>query len=146
MESWNHISWMWKKIFRSFTLQSQSVLKYLDLVLKMQNNSIAVSNLLCYDNEPRVNKKISFKLLGNMLTLFITVRSFSYAEEKHKIKSNKSKSQKPKFSSSFSVPTFVAFTFVFKNSLNSFSWGLPCSLMWSYFCGKYIPGETQDKK
>ena len=93
MESWNHISWMWKKIFRSFTLQSQSVLKYLDLVLKMQNNSIAVSNLLCYDNEPRVNKKIRFKLLGNMLTLSITVRSFSYAEEKHKIKSNKSKSR-----------------------------------------------------
>ena len=83
MESWNHISWMWKKIFRSFTLQSQAVLKYLDLVLKMQNNSIAVSNLLCYDNEPRVNKK----------TLSITVRSFSYAEEKHKIKSNKSKSR-----------------------------------------------------
>ena len=82
-----------KKIFRSFTLQSQSVLKYLDLVLKMQNNSVAVSNLLCYDNEPRVNKKISFKLLGNTLTLSITVRSFSYAEEKHKIKSNKLKSR-----------------------------------------------------
>ena len=82
-----------KKIFRSFTLQSQSVLKYLDLVLKMQNNSVAVSNLLCYDNEPRVNKKIRFKLLGNMLTLSITVRSFSYAEEKHKIKSNKLKSR-----------------------------------------------------
>ena len=70
----------------------KSVLKCLDLVLKMQNNSIAVSNLLCYDNEPRVNKNISFKLLGNMVTLFITVRSFPYAEEKHKVKSNKSKS------------------------------------------------------
>ena len=67
--------------------------KCLDLVLKMQNNSIAVSNLLCYDNEPRINKKISFKLLGNILSLFITVRFFSYAEEKDKIKSNKSKSQ-----------------------------------------------------
>ena len=54
-------------------------------------------NSLCYDIEPRVNKekeKISFNLLEDMLTLFTTVQSFSYAKdikEKHKIKSNKSK-------------------------------------------------------
>ena len=85
---------LWKvgTIFLECEKKPKSVLKCLDLVLKMQNNSIAVSNLLCYDNEPRVNKNISFKLLGNMVTLFITVRSFPYAEEKHKVKSNKSKS------------------------------------------------------
>ena len=64
----------------------------------MQTNSIVISNFnsLCYDIEPRVNKEISFNLLENMLTLFTTVRSFSYAKdikEKHKIKSNKSKSR-----------------------------------------------------
>ena len=63
----------------------------------MQNNSIVIStfNCLCYGIEPRVNKDISFNLLENMLTLFTTVRYFSYAKdikEKHKIKSNKPKS------------------------------------------------------
>ena len=63
----------------------------------MKNNSIVIStfNCLCYGIEPRVNKDISFNLLENMLTLFTTVRYFSYAKdikEKHKIKSNKSKS------------------------------------------------------
>ena len=54
-------------------------------------------NSLCYDIEPRVNKEkemISFNLLEDMLTLFTTVESFSYAKDikdKHKIKSNKSK-------------------------------------------------------
>ena len=87
---WNHISWI--------TSQFQPVLKCSDLVQKMQTNSIIISNFnsLCYNIEPRVNKEISFNLLENMLTLFTTVQSFSYAKdikEKHKIKSNKSKSQ-----------------------------------------------------
>ena len=74
------------------------MLKCSDLVQKMQTNSIVISNFssLCYDIEPRVNKQISFNLLENMLTLFTTVRPFSYAKgikEKHKIKSKKSKSQ-----------------------------------------------------
>ena len=64
----------------------------------MQTNSIVISNFnsFSYDIEPRVNTEISFNLLENMLTLFMTVRSFSYAKdikEKDKIKSNKSKSQ-----------------------------------------------------
>ena len=68
-----------------------------DLVQKMQTNSIVISNFnsLCYGIEPRVNKEISFNLLENTLTLFMTVRSFFYAKNikrKHKIKSNKSKS------------------------------------------------------
>ena len=83
-----------EKIFRSFTLQFQPIQ---NLVQNMQNNSIVIStfNCLCYGIEPRVNKDISFNLLENMLTLFTTVRYFSYAKdikEKHKIKSNKSKS------------------------------------------------------
>ena len=71
------------------------MLKCPDLVQKMRTNSIVISNFnyLCYDIEPKINKEISFNLLENTLTLFTTVRSFSYAEdikEKHKIKSNKS--------------------------------------------------------
>ena len=66
--------------------------------LKMQTNSIVISNFnsLCYDIEPRIIKEISFNLLKNMLSIFTTVRNFSYAKdvkEKHKIKRNKSKSQ-----------------------------------------------------
>ena len=74
------------------------MLKCSDLIQKMQTNYIVFSNFnsLCYDIEPRVNKGISCNLWENMLTLFTTVRSFAYAKgikEKHKIKSNKSKSQ-----------------------------------------------------
>ena len=86
-----------EKIFRFFTSQFQPVLKCPDLVQKMRTNSIVISNFnsLCYDIELNINKEISFNLLENTLTLFTTVRSFSYAEdikEKHKIKSNKSES------------------------------------------------------
>ena len=86
-----------EKTFQSFTSQFQPVLKCSDLVKKMQTNSIVISNFnsLCYDIEPKVIKEISFNLFENILTLFTTVRSFSFAKditEKHKIKSNKSKS------------------------------------------------------
>ena len=51
--------------------------------------------ILCYDIEPRLNKELSSNLLENMVTLFTTERSFSYAKDikvKYKINSNKSKS------------------------------------------------------
>ena len=73
-----------EKIFWDFPSQFPPVLlKSLDLVQKTQTNSIFIStfNFLCYDIEPRVNKENSFNLLENMLTLFTTVQSFSYAKE-----------------------------------------------------------------
>ena len=39
-----------------------------------------------------------------------------------------------------SIPTFVAFIFVFENSSNIFSCSIPCGLLRSYFCGKCIHG------
>lgn len=85
-----------RKIFWSFT--SVAVFKCSDLVQKRQTISIVISNFNShfYDMEPRVNKQISFNLFENMLTLFTTVRSFSYdksIKEKQKIKSNKSESR-----------------------------------------------------
>ena len=100
MDGWNHISWMWKNI-SIFYITVPTSIKMFKFASKNANqfySYVSNFNSLCYDIEPRVNKekeKISFNLLKDMLTLFTTVQSFSYAKdikEKHKIKSNKSKS------------------------------------------------------
>ena len=84
MEGWNHISWMWKNIsifYIAIPTNSEFGSEY-----AKQFIVISTFNCLCYGIEPRVNKDISFNLLENMLTLFTTVRYFSYAKdikEKH---------------------------------------------------------------
>ena len=58
-----------KKIFCSFTSAFCLVFKYSELVQEIQANSSIISNYdsLCYSIKPKVNKKLSLKLLENML-------------------------------------------------------------------------------
>ena len=87
-----------EKIFRSFTSQFQPVLKCSDLVQEMQTNSLIISNFnfLCYDIEPRINKEINLLEIMDILICWKTCLLFFLAEDikdKHKIRSNKSKSR-----------------------------------------------------
>ena len=76
-------------IFRSNTANFTTLLIFKDLFDKMIENIIIVSNFnsICSGIDPEVKKEISLNPLEYMLTLFVRVRSFSYARdvmEKHK--------------------------------------------------------------
>ena len=84
-----------EKIFRSFTSEFHLVS---ELIKEMQTKSIIISNydLLCYSNEPKVNKELSVSLLESMLELFVKVLMCSFAsdvKEKHKVKNKKTKAR-----------------------------------------------------
>lgn len=76
-------------IFRSQTSHFSTKLVCSELVDAMLKNSVILSNYrsICHAIEPKVSKEISFNLLEQMLTLFVRVRTFSFAKdirEKHK--------------------------------------------------------------
>ena len=78
-----------ESIFISNTANFTTLMICKDLVDKMMNNIIIVSNVnsICSGIYPKIKKEISLNLLKHMLTLFVSVRSFSYARNvrgKHK--------------------------------------------------------------
>lgn len=76
-------------IFRSETSKFTVKIVCTDIVNHMLQNCTIISNYksLCYDIDPKVNGEVSLNLLEQMLTLFIRLRTFSFAKdvrEKHK--------------------------------------------------------------
>ena len=62
----------------------------------MVNSEILINYYCVYNDTPgEVEKEVALNLLDHMLTLYIRVRTFSYAKKKvelHKIQTNTSKS------------------------------------------------------
>ena len=85
-------------LFRSKTEHFLSKLVSEELV-KVMSTNCSVSSIyksICNEIDPKVNKEISMNLLDHLLTLFVRVRTFSYARdirEKHKIAKKSSKSR-----------------------------------------------------
>ena len=76
-------------IFRTNTAKFSVKVICADIVKKMLENCVITSNFktLCYDIDPKVDSEISINLLEQILTLFVRIRTFSYAKdvrEKHK--------------------------------------------------------------
>ena len=76
-------------IFRSKTSRFSVKIVCTDMVNDMLQNSTVISNFknICYDIDPKVNGEISMNLLEQMLTLFVRLRTFSFAKdvrEKHR--------------------------------------------------------------
>ena len=76
-------------IFRTHTAKFSVKIICAEIVQKMLENCIITSNYktLCYDIDPKVDSEISINLLEQILTLFVRIRTFSYAKdvrEKHK--------------------------------------------------------------
>ena len=71
------------KIFRLCTSNFQTVINSAQLVQEIQSSPCVISNFdaLCYNIEPKVNKKISLNLLEIMLLLFTKVRAFTFARD-----------------------------------------------------------------
>ena len=66
------------------------------MVDKLLVNAEALSNYSQVYSDANVEKEIAMNLLDHMLTLYLRVRSFSYAEdhiETHKIEKNKQRSR-----------------------------------------------------
>ena len=76
-------------IFRTNTAKFSVKLICADFVKKMLEDSVILSNFktICLDVDPKVDSEISMNLLEQILTLFVRIRTFSYAKdvrEKHK--------------------------------------------------------------
>ena len=83
-------------LFRTQTVNFTTSLDCKDLVKDMMKNSSVLSNLncICYGIDQKVTKEISLNLYEQMLSLFVKVRTFSYAKdirEKHKAAKKKCK-------------------------------------------------------
>ena len=83
-------------IFRSNTVNFKTSLVCKDLVQEMMKDVIVVSNFnsICSGVDPKVTKEISLNLLDHMITLFVRVRTFSFAKdvrEKYKVAKKQSK-------------------------------------------------------
>ena len=77
-------------IFRSKTEHFLTKLVTQEIVQVMLTNCTVLSNYksVCNEIDPQVNKEISMNLLDHLLTLFVRVRTFSYAKdvrEEHKL-------------------------------------------------------------
>ena len=86
----------WEIIFRSNTVNFKTSLVCKDLVQEMMKDVIVVSNFnsICSGVDPKVTKEISLNLLDHMITLFVRVRTFSFAKdvrEKYKVAKKQSK-------------------------------------------------------
>ena len=83
-------------IFRSKTAQFSVKIICADIVKSMFENCVITSNFktICYDVDPKVDTEISMNLLEQILTLFVRIRTFSFAKdvrEKHKAAKKSSK-------------------------------------------------------
>ena len=70
-------------IFRSHTSEFSVKIVCEDLVYLMLQNNVVISNFknICYDIDSEVNKEISLNLLEQILTLFVRLRTFSFAKD-----------------------------------------------------------------
>lgn len=85
-----------ENIFRSKTSNHSSKIICEEIVKTMFENSTIRSKFktVCYDVDPKVNSEISLNLLEQILTLFVRMRTFSYARdirEKHLASKKKGK-------------------------------------------------------
>ena len=85
-----------ENIFRSKTSNHSSKIICEEIVKSMFENSTIRSKFktVCYDVDPKVNSEISLNLLEQILTLFVRMRTFSYARdirEKHRASKKKGK-------------------------------------------------------
>ncbi|XP_057290251.1 uncharacterized protein LOC130612937 [Hydractinia symbiolongicarpus] len=85
-----------EKLFRAKTSAFNTKLCAKELVSSMLTDSTILSNfkMICEGIDPKVKKEICINLLEHLLTLFVRVRTFSYAEdvrEKHKAAKKKGK-------------------------------------------------------
>ena len=83
-------------IFRSQTAQFSVKIVCADIVTNMLENCTITSNFktVCYATDPKVDYEISMNLLEQMLTLFVRLRTFSFAKdicEKHKAAKKRTK-------------------------------------------------------
>ena len=83
-------------IFRSKTAKFSVKVICSDIVKNMLENCTITSNFktVCYDIDPKVDSEISMNLLEQILTLFVRIRTFSFAKdvrEKHKAAKKSSK-------------------------------------------------------
>ena len=124
-----------ENIFREKTAQFSTKIITTDLLELMMESSVIKScfQTLCYEIDPKVDKEISSNLLEQILTLFIHVRTFSFAKDltekqklskktlkKHSIQRGK-KSQQPFVKIAifytiklYNILNFIQFFFIFK--------------------------------